>query len=103
LVLTFDHPLDPRRARDLSNYQLVVLASSGRATRIKQAVYDSATQTVSLLLARRLNLHKRFRLTVVGTGPVGVTDLSGNLLDGQKTGHSGSNFVTIVSATNLVR
>jgi hypothetical protein len=51
---------------------------------------------------RRLNFHKRFRLTVVGTGLVEVTDLAGNLLDGQQTGHSGSNFVTIASAANVV-
>ena len=52
-------------------------------------------------LVRRLNLHRRFRLTVVGIGPSGVPDIAGNLLDGQKTGRSGSNFVTIVSAENL--
>jgi uncharacterized repeat protein (TIGR01451 family) len=102
LVLSFDHPLNPGRTQDLSNYQLVALAGSGRGARIKQAVHDSATQTVTLILARRLNLQKRFRLTVVGTGPVGVADLSDNLLDGQKTGHLGSNFVAIVTAADLL-
>jgi hypothetical protein len=35
-------------------------------------------------------------LTVVGTGPSGVADGSGNLLDGQKAGHPGSDFVTMI-------
>jgi hypothetical protein len=41
-------------------------------------------------------------LTVIGTRPSGVTDASGNLLDGLKNGDPGSNFVTIVSAADLV-
>jgi hypothetical protein len=102
LVLTFDKQLDPGRAQSLGNYQVVPLGGSRRAIRIKTAVYDSTTRTVTLSPVRRLKLHRRFRLTVVGTGPSGVTDTSGNLLDGQRTGHPGSNFVTIVSTANLV-
>jgi hypothetical protein len=41
-------------------------------------------------------------LTVNGTGPGGVIDAQGNLLDGQMTGHPGSNFSTIVSIKDLV-
>jgi hypothetical protein len=42
-------------------------------------------------------------LTVVGTGPSGVADSFGNLLDGRNArGDAGSNFVTIVSAADLV-
>jgi hypothetical protein len=103
LVLTFDRPLDPGRAQDLHNYELLALPGSGRAPRIKTTVYDAAAQTVTLIPVHRLNLHKRFQLTVVGTGPSGVTDVSGNLLDGQKTGHAGSDFVTVVGAASRVR
>ena len=75
----------------------------GRSIRIESAVYDAATRTVTLRPEERLYLYHRFRLTVVGTGPTGVTDTSGNLLDGQKTGHPGRDFVTIISAADLVR
>jgi uncharacterized repeat protein (TIGR01451 family) len=102
LVLTFDTPLDPGRAEDLHNYQLVALGGSKRTIRIKSAVYNATTRTVTLSPVQRLNLRKRFQLTVVGTGPSGVADSSGNLLDGQKTGQPGSNFVTIVSAAHSV-
>jgi len=84
------------------NHNLVKLGGSRRAIAIKSATYDPTMQAVTLRPVQRLNLHRHFRLTVVGTAPSGVTDTLGNLLDGQETGHPGSNFVTIVSAANLV-
>jgi len=102
LVLTFDAQLDPARAQDPANYEIVALGGSRHTIRIKTAVYDSATRTVTLSPVHRLNLHHRFRLTVVGTGPGGVTDSSGNLLDGLKNGDPGHNFVTIVTGKDLV-
>jgi virginiamycin B lyase len=102
LVLTFDKSLDPGRAQDIRNYQIVALKGERRTIRIKRAVYDSAKRTVTLSPVHRLNLHNRFRLTVVGTGRSGLTDLSGNPLDGQTNGDPGNNFVTIVTAKDLV-
>jgi virginiamycin B lyase len=102
LVLSFDTQLDPERAQDPHNYQIVALEGSRRRIRIKRAVYDSATRTVTLSPVLRLNLHNRFRLTVIGTGHGGVTDISGNLLDGQSNGDPGTNFVTLVTAADLV-
>jgi uncharacterized repeat protein (TIGR01451 family) len=105
LVLTFDKSLDPGRAQNPENYRLAavkVSGGSGPTIRIKSAVYDAATRTVTLRPEERLYLFHRFRLAVIGTGPSGVTDTSGNLLDGQKTGHPGSDFVTIISAADLV-
>jgi streptogramin lyase len=96
LVLSFDEPLDVARAQDLGNYQLVALGRRGRTIRIRSAVYDPATRNVTLSTVRRLRPRQHFRLTVIGTGPSGVTDNSGRLLDGQRTGHPGSNFVAII-------
>jgi uncharacterized repeat protein (TIGR01451 family) len=102
LVLTFDEPLDPARAQVLANYQLAALDGPRGTIRIGSAVYDPATRTVTLRPVQRLYLYHRFRLTVVGTGPRGLTDASGNLLDGQKTGHPDSDFATTLSAANLM-
>jgi uncharacterized repeat protein (TIGR01451 family) len=102
LVLTFDRPLNPERAQDPGNYQIVALGGSRRNIRVRSAVYDAAARTVTLSPVHRLNLHDLFRLTVIGTGPSGLTDTSGNLLDGQNDGNPGSNFVTIVTAADLV-
>jgi virginiamycin B lyase len=102
LVLTFDRPLNPGRAQDPGNYRIVELGEPRREIRVGAAVYDAAARTVTLSPVRRLNLHDLFRLTVNGTGPGGLTDTSGNLLDGRNNGDSGSNFVTIVTAADLV-
>jgi uncharacterized repeat protein (TIGR01451 family) len=101
LVLTFDKLLDAARAQNPDNYQIIELGGTGRRIRVT-AAYDPAARTVTLRPAHRLNLHRLFRLTVVGTGQSGVSDASGNLLDGQGNGDPGSNFVTIVSAADLV-
>jgi uncharacterized repeat protein (TIGR01451 family) len=102
LVLTFNEPLDPGRAQDPSAYRIVALGGSQGRIPIQAATYDPATRTVTLRPAHRLNLHHLFRLTVVGTGRSGVTDVSGDLLDGRDTGDPGSDYVTIVSAADLV-
>jgi uncharacterized repeat protein (TIGR01451 family) len=102
LVLFFDTQLDARRAQNPDNYRIVALEGEGQRIRIEGAAYDSAAHTVTLSLARRLNLHNRFRLTVIGTGQGGVTDAFGDGLDGLRTGDPGSNFVTVVTARDLV-
>jgi hypothetical protein len=102
LVLTFDTQLDLGRAEDPANYLIVSLDGHEHRVPITTAVYDTSARTVALHPARRLNLHHRFRLTVIGTGPRGLTDTSGDLLDGRKSGDPGSNFVTIVTASDLV-
>jgi virginiamycin B lyase len=102
LVLTFDEPLDPGRAQDVHNYQIVELGRGSRTIRFKSAVYDAGSQTVTLSPVRRLNFHHRFRLVVLGAGPGGLTDTLGRRLDGGNNGGPGSNFVTFVTARNLV-
>jgi uncharacterized repeat protein (TIGR01451 family) len=102
LVLIFDTQLDPARAQNPDNYRVVGLSGTQRTIRIKRALYDSATHSVTLSPLRRLNLHDRFRLTVIGTGPGGVTGALGEPLDAQQPGDPGSNFVTIVTASDLV-
>jgi hypothetical protein len=90
------------RAQDVANYRIVALADPGREIRIMTAVYDPATLTVTLAPVHRLNLHHRFRLTIKGTGPSGISDTSANMLDGEKTGSPGSDFATTIVAADLV-
>src|SRR5262249_22247930 len=75
-----------------------------RATRIpiSSAVYDPTSHTVTLRPKARVNLHKLYTLTVVGTGARGMSDSSGTLLDGASNGKPGSNFVTKLTEANLV-
>jgi virginiamycin B lyase len=103
LVLRFGAPVDPAWAQNTDNYRLVVLGGSHRTIRVKSAVYDAATRTVTLKPVHRLNLHNLFRFTVVGSGTSGPTDPSGRLPNSSKTTpDGGSGFVTIISAADLV-
>jgi virginiamycin B lyase len=101
LVLTFDQPLDATRAQEPSNYAIV--RSNGRVIPIASVVYDPSTLTVTITPAKRLNIHKSYLLTVMGTAPNGLTNTSGVLLDGGLTGQPGSDYVATITAANLRR
>jgi sugar lactone lactonase YvrE len=100
LVLQFNEALDPTRAQNRANYQIV--GPHGVPVAITSAVYDPTADTVTLSPKTRLDTNKVYTLTVNGTGAQGVSDPAGNLLDGANNGLPGSNFVTTVTAANLV-
>ena len=109
LVLTFSTPLDPSRAENVNNYQIVALGFRGAAgsfrgvsAQVTEAVYDSASKTVTLHLSQRLNIHNLYQITVIGTAPNGIAGPAGTLLDGSGNGAPGSNFVGTISRQNLV-
>ncbi len=99
LLLNFNGPLDPTSAQNPSNYQ--ILGPGGHRITVVSAIYDPATQTVTLVPAGRLNIHWKYRLTVNGTAPSGLTNPSGILLDGVGNGQPGSNYVTSITWRNL--
>ena len=74
---------------------------NGNRIRVKSAIYNSATDSVTLSLGQQLVLRKTYRLTVNGTAPSGLTNPEGLLLDGAGTGVPGSNFVTTITQNNL--
>jgi hypothetical protein len=87
----------------MANYHLVEVGGSHNAIRFKSAVYDDAARTVILKPIHRLNLHNLFRLTVSRPGTSGQADPPGQLLNSSKTtADSGSDFVIILSAADLV-
>ena len=99
LLLNFNGPLDRTSAQNRLNYQ--ILGSRGHRIRVVAAIYDSATQTVTLVPAKRLKIHRRYRLTVNGKTPLGLTNPSGELLDGAGHGLAGSNYVTLITRKNV--
>ncbi len=100
LVLTFDRALAPDTAQDPRNYKIT--DADGHVIPIRSIVYDPSTLTVAIYPARSLDLHRTYRLTVIGKAPTGLTDTAGILLDGALTGHPGSNFVAKVNASDLL-
>lgn len=108
LVLSFNQPLDAASAEDTANYSIVTQGRNGHFggrgshhIAVDRALFDASTDTVTLLPHRHLSLFRLYQLTVNGHSPSGVKNTSGLLLDGQGTGHPGSDFVTILSAKNL--
>jgi hypothetical protein len=108
LVLIFSQALDPARAQNVAEYQLVTVVKGrhgklhvGTHIAIAKAVYDPTNLTVSLVAAKRLNLHKLYQLTVNGTRPNGLTDPYGQFLDGAGNGQSGTNYVKVFDVSIL--
>ncbi len=108
VVLTFSAALDPTRADDVNNYQFVAMSARGRhatavghVTRIRAAVYDPATLTVTLYPAGRLSIHKLYQLTVNGAGSSGLRGATGIPLDSRGNGTPGANYVAVISGKQL--
>ena len=97
IVLTFDQPLDPARARDVRAYHLT--DPRGGTIAIRSAVYDPATLTVTLLPSRRVDLHIAYTLTVDGASPRALTDSQGAILDGNGDGSPGGDYVSVTTGT----
>jgi streptogramin lyase len=100
LVVSFNEALDPASAVDRDNYKIT--DPSGRSVRIRSAVFDAATNTVMLSPADRINLHHTYHLTLVGTGPGGIRNTQGELLDGADTGTADSDYKGTLTWRNVV-
>jgi uncharacterized membrane protein len=100
LVLTFDQALDPTTAQDAKDYRIV--GREGRIIRIKSAVYDPTTLSVTLDPRQRINVHHGYELIVDGSASGGVTNAKGQLLDGEKDGQPGSDYRASITWRNLV-
>jgi hypothetical protein len=99
LVINVDGPLSSSPAENVSNYKIV--GPGGGQIKVGSAIYDAATNTVTLVPASRLNLHWKYHLTINGTTASGLTNPDGLLLDGAGTGEPGSNYVTTLAWENL--
>ena len=98
IVLKFNEQLDPSRAGMVGNYMLSLsMKKRHTSIKIKSAVYDPNALTVTLTTKQKLKAHGPYMLTVSGTGN-GLTDLSGDLLDGLRNGVPGSNFTSVLGA-----
>ncbi len=100
LVLTFDRALDATAADSLRNYRIKTM--SGGRIKLKSAVYDDQTHTVTLRPVNRMNLHRKYSIVVVGSQPTGVEDVAGNMLDGTRSGTSGTDYHGVIIDKDLV-
>jgi hypothetical protein len=112
VVVGFDEPLNPTTAANLLNYGYAV-RTAGRDGKLNTAddtlvglcpaTYDPAALTVTLPLGNAIKSGTKLLLMinqatdVPGQG-VGVSDLLGNLLDGNADGHPGGVYSAVVVA-----
>ena len=93
----------------MDNYQIVTMGGRGRngalvghVTRVRAAVYDPASLTVTLYPSQRLDFHNTYRLTVDGGTPKGLMGATGVPLDSQGAGTPGRDDVLSLTWRNLV-
>ncbi len=100
VVLTFSEALDRTRAANLANYRLVTPGRDkkfgtrdDKVVALLSATYDPTARTVTLVLGKKLTAAGLYQLTVDGTSASGITDVAGNLLDGNHDGGVSGNLV----------
>ena len=98
VVLRFDARLGAT-ASNVKSYRIT--DTHGAKIAIRSAVYDAAAHTVTLRTARRISIHRPYKLVIRGTGPDGLNDGADRLLDGDGTGRPGSDFATTLTWRNL--
>jgi hypothetical protein len=109
LVLTFSGVLNPSAAQNPANYRIIATGPDGRFdTRddlvipIESAAYEPVGHAVTLTASRRLSWSDRYEIWVNGSSPAGVTDLAGNLLDGNNDGKPGDDYLAAFRGTVLI-
>jgi hypothetical protein len=99
IVVTFNGPLTAAQAENISNYHLFTLGRDGRFSRedrIVSAVYNPATNSVTLTAALHTNIHHLAEITVTNPCPGGPNFagiLNRKFSLGPIVGHHGHVFV----------
>jgi hypothetical protein len=120
VVLTFNVPLDPTTAQNVKAYSIskkhkgedssfgvIDTSTPGgtRRVRFKSAVYDAATQTVTLTPTDAFDLGRRFkRVRISGSGPNAIKTAAGAQIDGNGDGKAGGDAILhsrVVRASNF--
>jgi hypothetical protein len=103
IVLSFSEPLQAAPASNAANYQLLDLGTRGFATPTTSfavgffpPIYNSATNTVTILPIRPLAAKHFYRIQLDGTGADPIVDLAGNALAGAGAGMTGTNYVALI-------
>ncbi len=99
LVINFNGSLDGTFAQEVANYRIV--GPGGHRIKVSSAVYDAATNTVTLKPSKRLNVHRTYRLTINGTTSGALQNPAGVLMAGSAVGQPGTNYVTKITWRNL--
>jgi uncharacterized repeat protein (TIGR01451 family) len=101
-VLTFAEPVDPAWAENVNNYQLVDLHGSPHTVLLRAPKYNAATNTVTLKALHQQNMHRLYRLTVIGAGERGENGAATGPENARSVpGDPGGNIVILVGIQDL--
>jgi uncharacterized repeat protein (TIGR01451 family) len=92
LTVGFTEPLDPKYAMLASDYQLVAPGLGNMVIPLTPESYSNSNFSVVLAPSVALPSGQYYYIQVVGSGPSGIRDISGDLLDGAGNGQPGSNY-----------
>jgi hypothetical protein len=109
LDVTFSGPVNSSQADKTKIYRLVypnkegaVPAGNASSFRLRSANYNTATDSLTLTLAKPLALKARaLDLVIDGTSPSGLEDIVGRYLDGADDGEPGSDAVVSISRSGV--
>lgn len=102
-VVDFSKAVDPTRASNPANYTLFASgrdAGTGNTFIPVSAVYDAANHAVILVPSQPLAQNAFYGLMINGSTGTGLTDLSGNVLDGDGDGAAGGYYAAYVGIGN---
>lgn len=94
-VLEFSGPIDPIRAGVISSFNVTEVVpelsdTEGLPVMLSSLVYNPASQSIFLILARSQNFAAGGQIVVNTSPPDGITDLTGTYIDGSGNGMPGS-------------
>jgi hypothetical protein len=103
VLITFSGAVSSTGADNLGTYRLATPGKGGSFTgkgagtvSLKSASYSAVKDTVTLVPTKPFTLAKPVQLTVFGTGPNGLHDSQGRLIDGDHNGTAGGNAIEIL-------
>jgi uncharacterized repeat protein (TIGR01451 family) len=105
-VVDFSKPLDPTHASFAGNYTLFAsgrdLGTANAFIGVASASYNAANNSVTLTPATHLKINAFYGLMINGNAasPDALTDLSGNVLDGDGNGVAGGNYGAYIGIGN---
>jgi plastocyanin len=106
--VTFSGALNAAEAKLTSIYRLATAGKNGSFTaknaktiKLKSAVYKPSLNRVILTPNAPFALKKTVQLLINGTGPTGLQDASGQLIDGDHNGTAGGNAIALITKSGV--
>jgi hypothetical protein len=94
LVIFFSQPMGVASVQDVNNY--ILLGQRSGRDPIVSALYDAATQSVTLQPKRRLKLHFDYFLQIRAQGPNPVSNVQGMALNGDYGSYQGIDYTALI-------